>query len=71
MKEHQIGGRFPNHIVINISSACAGTSIQSITAAVKTQDQAILVAGLANCTSLVLHVTLSNRSELHAMLMSS
>lgn len=48
----------------------AGTLIQSITAAVKTQDQAMLVAGLANCTSLVLHVTLSNRhAHLHQQLL--
>lgn len=44
-----------------VGSASAGTPIQSITAAVKTQDQAMIVAGLANGTALVVHVTLANR----------
>lgn len=48
---------------MKVSCASAGISIQSITAAVKTQDQAMIVAGLANGTSLVVHVALSNRSD--------
>lgn len=51
-----------------VGSASAGTSVQSITAAVKTQDQAMIVAGLANGTSLVVHVVLANRSVQHCPL---
>ena len=50
-------------LFVKVSSATAGTSTQSITAAVKTQDQAMIVAGLTNGTTLVVHVALSNRSD--------
>lgn len=54
-------------LFVKVSSASAGTSIHSITAAVKTQDQAMIVAGLANGTSLVVYVALSNRSDQHCL----
>lgn len=52
-------------VYIHSSSTCAGQPIQALAAIVKTQDKAIVVAGLADGLSQVLHVTLSNRHVLH------
>lgn len=61
-ESYAMQGQFAFRLFVKVGGSRAGTPIQSITAAVKTQDQAMIVAGLANGTALVVHVTLANRS---------
>ena len=58
-------GQIAFRLFVKVGGASAGTPIQSITATVKTQDQAMIVAGLANGSTVVVHVALSNRSVRH------